>query len=340
MLRRRVASNDDHKGTVPGEALDGEAAHDEYRIVEVYSSPPPGTHGPSGGQAGGVLYHDALDTVHRSGGANNTGWEEHQDPEMDRDKPSHYENYKEDGSPGMNAIVGGSDERFIFQDASFPFRTVGRSSAASSSTQRGRSCTGTMVGPRLMLTARQCVNFLPGGGITSVKFYPAYYNGEHSFYGKASGQRVLYLTKDSSCVGYCSNAFDFVVVVLDSAIGNMTGYMGVKTFDESWLGGKYWDSVGYPRDLGNGRESVFFNNAAVLKTREYYDGYSVVMETDMDVNNGQWGSPLYGYWTESGYCVVGVVSSHDGSDDPDEWNNSAGGKMLTDLVLWARENYP
>ncbi|RXM57796.1 hypothetical protein, partial [Chryseobacterium sp. CH1] len=43
--------------------------------------------------------------------------------------------------------------------------------------------------------------------------------------------------------------YDYVVIVLDRPIGNSTGWLGSKSYSDSWDGGAYWTHAGYPGDL-------------------------------------------------------------------------------------------
>ena len=47
-------------------------------------------------------------------------------------------------------------------------------------------------------------------------------------------------------------AFDYVVCVMDSRIGDILGYPGYRTYDNTWNDGDYWQHMGYPSDLSGG----------------------------------------------------------------------------------------
>ena len=42
---------------------------------------------------------------------------------------------------------------------------------------------------------------------------------------------------------------DYVVLVLDRRMGDTCGWMGSRTYSDSWDGGSYWRHIGYPGDL-------------------------------------------------------------------------------------------
>ena len=51
-----------------------------------------------------------------------------------------------------------------------------------------------------------------------------------------------------------------MVVVLDRRIGDITGWMGSRTYDDSWDGGNYWSHIGYPGDISGGSRPTFQGN--------------------------------------------------------------------------------
>ena len=77
--------------------------------------------------------------------------------------------------------IFGPDDRRGFKDASWPWRAVGRIDTGH------KMCTGTLVGPRLLLTAQHCLNIGYDGSLGWLKFTPAYHDGEAP-YGSAYGK--------------------------------------------------------------------------------------------------------------------------------------------------------
>jgi hypothetical protein len=49
---------------------------------------------------------------------------------------------------------------------------------------------------------------------------------------------------------------DYVVIVLDTRLGDVCGWMGSRTYSDDWDGGKYWRHVGYPGDLAGRSATV------------------------------------------------------------------------------------
>ena len=51
-----------------------------------------------------------------------------------------------------------------------------------------------------------------------------------------------------------------------------------------------YDSIGYP--WSKGEKSVFYNNGAVLQRHLYDSGHAQLLESNIDTNGGQPGSPM------------------------------------------------
>ena len=231
------------------------------------------------------------------------------------------------------------DTRYIFRDTSFPWCTTGKVV-----TEDG-SCTGTMVGRRLMLTAGHCIKWTANGA-GWIKFTPSYYNGDMPF-GVAWGTRVIYWQKPDGSDGLSDQetAFDYVVVVLDSFLGDLTGYTGYRAYSDSWNGGNYWQQIGYPGDLSSGERPAFFSPGAIAtvqsKNASGQTGY--VMGHFMDTAPGHSGGPYWGWWGEEPWPrVVGTDSASPNTpgNDTSGDNEAGGGPALSSLISYARTNYP
>jgi V8-like Glu-specific endopeptidase len=235
--------------------------------------------------------------------------------------------------PLHERTVFGPDGRFIFYDHKFPFSTVGKIETA------GGSCTGTLVGPRHVLTASHCMEWNPDNSVGWVRFRPSLYNSEQPFGEAWASVTYHYRKVDTDGDGLVSSdetAFDFVVLVLDRYIGNSAGWMGSKTYSNSWNGGAYWANIGYPADLGGTFRPVFQSPCSVSSMVEHCwsSWCSLQLKTQCDTNGGQSGGPLYGTWSGSP-SVIGVVSAGNQS-----FNSFAGGSLIPTLINTARNQHP
>lgn len=221
------------------------------------------------------------------------------------------------------------DNRYVFNDTSFPWSTTGLVE-----TPIGKS-SGVMIGPRHMLTVSHGIQWNSDGTAGSVKFTPSYFDGSTPF-GAAGGTWVYYERKvRGPTIDWGEGQHDYVVVVLNTRMGNITGWIGSRTYSDSWDGGRYWSHIGYPGDIASGRRPTFQGSIALdgefwdpqIHQRIWHKG---------DVWPGQSGGPYFGWWNgESWPRAVGVQSGQ----TPDE-NSASGGSHMVDLIIRARNDFP
>ncbi|NBB17918.1 hypothetical protein GVN20_00995 [Runella sp. CRIBMP] len=220
------------------------------------------------------------------------------------------------------------DDRRVFNSTAYPWRCFGRveSSLGSGS--------GVMIGPRHLLTCSHIVDWKPNNTTGWLKFTPAYYNGSAPF-GAAWSTLTYYKYKVSGAGGvdYTELQYDYVVIVLDRRIGDQTGWLGSKSYTDSWDGGLYWSHVGYPGDLTGGQRPTFQGNFALNGADELADAHQYLTHK-ADVWPGQSGGPFFGWWNSSPYAVA-IQSAHNASA-----NFASGGSDMVNLVIRARTDHP
>lgn len=232
------------------------------------------------------------------------------------------------------------DGRYIYQDTDFPWRTVGR---VDTPLGYGTGCT---IGSRLLLTASHNIQWNADNTAGWVRFRPSYYNGDSPF-GEAWATTVIYWTKVIGGDGLTDQetAFDYVVCVLDSRVGDLIGFSGYRTYNTDWNNGSYWESMGYPSDLTGG-ERPAYQGGCVISTvgNESTAGQNgFVLGHFNDMVPGHSGGPIWGWWGNEDYPrVVGVTSAEASSPamDTSGDNEYGGGEALSSLISWARDNYP
>ena len=228
------------------------------------------------------------------------------------------------------------DTRYVFNDTSFPWCTTGRVETPAG------VCTGTMVGKNLMLTASHCIDW-QDDSVGWIKFTPSYYNGSAPF-GVAWGTRVLYWNRAQGGLSDFETAFDYVIVVLDRNIGDLTGYTGYRKYSSSWNNGNYWQVIGYPASLTGTQRPTFSGGGSIWNTASFSTSgrEGLVMGTFIDITPGNSGGPVWGWWGDEPWPrVVGVVSaesSNPGFSTSGD-NEAGGGEALSALISYGRDNY-
>ncbi len=238
---------------------------------------------------------------------------------------------------GLPTNIFSPDDRYTFSDTSFPWSTCGRVDTAAG------FGSGVMIGPRHLLTASHVVNWGPNNTAGWLKFTPLLFDGNEPF-GHAYATTIYSWNKADASDGVNADecAFDYVVCVLDSRLGEVTGWMGSRGYSTDWDGGNYWGHVGYPSDLAGGSRPAFVGYQAMdstfTRTIGGRDSYGI--KHRIDVIPGQSGGPYFGWWDNEPWPrVVSTQSAQQwgGSSGP---NTCGGGNPLPELVNYARNVAP
>src|SRR5207247_5840132 len=87
-----------------------------------------------------------------------------------------------------------------------------------------------------------------------IRFAPSYFDGDEPF-GAAWGVHwYAYKKVVGPSLDLDEQRQDYVVVVLDTRLGDVCGWMGSRTYSDDWDGEAYWRHVGYPGDSPPGRQ--------------------------------------------------------------------------------------
>ena len=224
--------------------------------------------------------------------------------------------------------VFGNDDRRAFQDTTYPWSTVGLVQ-----TNRG-SGSGVMIGPRHLLTVSHVIDWTAPAGFAAdwVRFTPSFFDGNAPF-GEAYGAHIYwYLQEDGDgfITGNEGN-FDYVVVVLDRRLGETTGWMGARGYDDDWDNLAVWSHMGYPADLNSGQRPTWQGGFQVDGT----DAAAQSILHKADVFQGQSGGPIFAFWDgDVGPRAVAVQSWQNSSD-----NGASGSMDMRDLVALARTDF-
>jgi V8-like Glu-specific endopeptidase len=224
--------------------------------------------------------------------------------------------------------VFGTDNRRAFRDTTYPWSTVGLVQ-----TNRG-SGSGVMIGPRHLLTVSHVIDWTAPAGYAAdwVRFTPSFFDGGAPF-GEAYGAHIYWYVKEDGDGFISGNEgdFDYVVVVLDRRLGETTGWMGARGYDDDWDSLDAWSHMGYPADLNSGQRPTWQGGFRIDGT----DAAAQSILHQADVFPGQSGGPLFGFWSgDVGPRAIAVQSWQTTA------NNGASGSMdMRDLVARARTDF-
>lgn len=170
---------------------------------------------------------------------------------------------------------------------------------------------GYVAGPNIVVTAAHCVMNQNDNDATFADWvaYPGYSNGS-SYKGVSSGWSKIYYS--SNWKSTHSPAYDWCICILNSNIGDTTGWFGTQSYgSNSEMNGVSVRLLGYPLSVGGG-EYQKYTQGTISNTQDYY--FSSSAKTVGGFSGGPFARTsdnyvvgvCHGYWTNTPDTSVGV----------------------------------
>jgi protease YdgD len=234
-------------------------------------------------------------------------------------------------STSAKANVFGRDDRFLANTEAYPYRALVRLSIPKMN-GRGSWCTGTWVGPRLVLTAAHClIGYEPGARIIARRadgWAEAYASGPFIF---AQGEGYIR--------GLRHDREDWALIRLDWSLGD-SGWLPI--YAEFSVGPEFTQPIllpGYSADIEEGQSLSTHEGCLLMQVRR--DG---TLGHDCDMTGGASGAPLLHCRSPSDCSVVGMNSSSYRTESGQAYvpryshvrsNNGVQARMFVDAVRQA-----
>lgn len=224
------------------------------------------------------------------------------------------------------------DNRSPYIPNTYPYSIVGRLFVWHNAATPNWSGWGTasLLGARTILTASHVVPW--NSPNWKALFVPGYYGGG-SIHGAWASSWV------TDVRGYRAHAQgdDIAVLRLNTPLGSSLGTFGFLTYDPAWEDQNIFTLPGYPWDKDSGNKPWVHLNFPIIDDDN--DGAGLELEYRADTEGGQSGSPVY-RWLNGAPWVVGTHSGSEDNPGEPRQNVAAGGRALTNLLHWARSNWP
>ena len=222
--------------------------------------------------------------------------------------------------------IFGDDDRTSVDDTTvFPYSATGMVLATFG--DEVRTGTGAMIGKKLALTVAHLVYDAELGWADMVAFIP----GKKGYLEPFGRVLALQTVSMSGWTSSADERYDMALLVLETAVGEQTGYFKIEVKPTAEFNDIAVNSLGYPSDLGGSTLYRADGTASEVEDNFIY--------FDIDCEPGQSGGPV---WVGNGDAIrlVGVVKGNleitNGWGDAEEWNIAT--HINQTFANWIEEN--
>jgi V8-like Glu-specific endopeptidase len=261
----------------------------------------------------------------------------------------------------------GNDTRIIRSPTTlWPWRTISQFSYSNPDDSR---CTGTLIGPRHLVTAAHCINKQGTNQWYTIRVTPGKNGVDNEPYGNsvislspAPGTEVWYFTpwrwRDPNLTHW---QWDWGLIVIPDRLGDLTGWMGYAALSGNYLKTVSNYNRGYPlcgtdNQPINGvgcQDSRLYGDTKTCGIGNFYnpgpDGWNRRISVSCDMSGGHSGSAVYNYFWDASLGkyvpVVAMVASTEScktcgpnNNYPNVMRRITPGDLST--ISWLRETFP
>lgn len=210
------------------------------------------------------------------------------------------------GNRKLKTVFGIDDRREITSKQSFPWRAVGL--IRYKNDLGNWACSGSIIGPKAVITAAHCHLGSKGNVASTWTFYPNHLRTSGAVYGSATHIRII------ANSNYWNQPewwlWDMAIVIVNRAIGTELGYFGYQWSSAGYTGSLV--TAGYPGDKPYG--SFWYIGGGTACYVKDTNGNDALMTHQCDSRPGQSGSP---YWIPNAHMLRAVESAENPS-----WNTA------------------